>query len=185
LLGFNEPNFANQADMTPNQAAQDWPQVEALAQAQGIPLVAPGVNFCGSASDPSQCADSNITDPYTFLKDFFTACTNCRVDYIAVHWYNCDLPSLQAYIDGNQTLEGFVQFNKPIWVTELCCDNSHSEADQEAYMKAAIPYLEGNPHVYRYSWFSAAPIPNGLLANDDGSLTNLGQTYVSLPESCE
>jgi hypothetical protein len=185
VLGFNEPNFAGQSDMTPTQAAQSWPQVEALAHAQGIPIVAPGVNFCGSASDPSGCSDPSVTDPYTYLHDFFNACPGCEVDYIAVHWYNCDLPSLQAYIDGNASLAGFVQFGKPIWLTEFACDGSHSVADQDAYMRAAIPYLEGNSHVFRYSWFSASPIPNALLMNSNGSLTSLGQTYVDLPQDCK
>jgi hypothetical protein len=184
LLGFNEPNFANQSNMTPQQAAQNWPFVQSLAAAQGIPTVAPGLNFCGSPSDPSGCSDPNITDPYTFLRDFLAACPACEVDHIAVHWYNCDLPSLQAYIDGNSTLEGWVQFGKPIWLTEFACDGSHSEAEQQAYMEAAVPYLENNPHVFRYSWFSAAPIPSSLLQASDGSLTALGQAYVSLPQSC-
>jgi Glycosyl hydrolase catalytic core len=185
LLGFNEPNFSAQSDMTPQQAAQNWPSVEALAKAQGIPIVSPGVNFCGSASDTSGCSDPNVTDPYTFLTDFFAACPGCEVDAIAVHWYNCDLPSLQGYIDGNATLAGFVQFGKPIWLTEFSCDATHSVADQQAYMQAAVPYLESNPHVYRYSWFSASPIPNALLAASDGSLTALGRTYVALPQSCQ
>jgi hypothetical protein len=185
LLGFNEPNFKNQSNLTAQQAAQDWPSIEALAQAQGIPIVSPGVNFCGSTADPSNCSDPNVTDPYTYLSDFFAACSGCQVDYIAVHWYNCDLPSLQAYIDGNATLAGFVQFGKPIWLTEFCCDNTNSVSDQQAYMEAAIPYLEGNPHVYRYSWFNATAIPNAQLTNSDGSLTALGQTYVSLPQACQ
>jgi hypothetical protein len=185
LLGFNEPNFANQSDMTAAVAAENWPSVEALADAQGIPIVSPAVNFCGSPSDTSNCADPNVTDPYTYLRDFFAACQGCKIDHIAVHWYNCDLPSLQGYIDGNATLEGFVQFGKPIWLTEFCCDNSNSPADQQAYMQAAIPYLEGNPHVYRYSWFSAAAIPNALLVASDGTLTDLGQTYVNLPQTCQ
>ena len=48
----------------------------------------------------------------------------------------------------------------------------------------AIPYLESNPHVYRYSWFSADPIPNGRLVNSDGSPTALGQVYIGLPGGC-
>ncbi len=184
LLGFNEPNFAAQSNTTPTQAAQNWPAVEALAKAQGIPIVSPGVNFCGSASDTSGCADPSVTDPYTFLKDFFAACTGCEIDAIAVHWYNCDLPSLAGYIDGNGSLAGFVQFGKPIWVTELACDTTHSVADQQAYMEAAVPYLESNLNVARYSWFSASPIPNALLADSSGALTALGKTYVGLPESC-
>jgi hypothetical protein len=186
LLAFNEPNFTAQADLTAQEAATDWPMIR--AKANGVPIVSPAVNFCGSASDPSQCTDPAVTDPYTYLKDFLADCSTREVDYVAVHWYNCDLPSLQAYLEGNLdaggTLQGFVQFGKPIWLTEFSCDASHSVADQTAYMQAAIPYLEGNPNVFRYSWFSASPIPNALLANSDGSLTELGKTYVSLPEAC-
>ena len=47
-------------------------------------------------------------------------------------------------------------------------------------MRAAIPYLESNPKVFRYSWFSADPIPNAKLMNSDGSPTALGQVYISL-----
>jgi hypothetical protein len=184
VLGFNEPNFKSQANLTPQQAAADWPRVESLAKAAGIPLVSPAVNYCGNSSNSSGCSDPTVTDPYTYLKDFFTACSGCEVDYIAVHWYNCDLTSLKSYIDGGGSLPGFVQFGKPIWLTEFSCDSSHSVADQKAYMQAAVPYLESNPHVYRYSWYSANGIPNALLQNPDGTLTDLGKTYVALPQSC-
>ena len=184
VLGFNEPNFKAQSNLTPQQAATDWPQVEALAKAEGIPIVSPAVNFCGSASNTAGCSDPAVTDPYTWLKDFFAACPGCEVDAVAVHWYNCDLPSLQGYIDGNASLAGFVQFGKPIWLTEFSCDGTHSVADQTAYMQKAVPYLEANAHVARYSWFSASPIPNALLENTDGSLTDLGKTYASLPGAC-
>jgi hypothetical protein len=184
LLGFNEPNFTSGADLTPTQAAADWPQVEALAKPLGIPLVSPAVNFCGSSTDTTGCSDPSVTDPYTWLEDFFAACTGCEIDYVAVHWYNCDLPSLQGYIDGSASLEGFVQFGKPIWLTEFACPGSNTVAEQQTYMEAAVPYLEGNPHVYRYSWFSASNIASALLMNPDGSLTALGTTYVGLPEAC-
>jgi hypothetical protein len=188
VLGFNEPNFKAQSNLTPSQAAADWPTVESHAKAVGASIVSPGVNFCGSASNPSGCSDPSVTDPYTYLKDFLAACPGCEVDAVAVHWYNCDLPSLQAYLEGNLDagggLQGFVQFGKPIWLTEFSCDATHSVADQEAFMKAAVPYLEQNPHVFRYSWFSASPIPNAQLMNPDGSLTALGSTYVALPQSC-
>jgi len=186
LLGFNEPNFKAQADLTSQQAATDWPMLE--AKAPRTPLVSPAVNFCGSSSNASGCTDPTVTDPYTYLKDFFADCSGCRVDYVAVHWYNCDLPSLKAYLEGNVdaggTLQGFTQFGKPIWLTEFCCDNTHPVAEQMAYMQAAVPYLENNPNVLRYSWFSASAIPNALLMNSDGSLTSLGQTYAGLAETC-
>jgi hypothetical protein len=178
VLGFNEPNFHAQANLTAQEAAANWPEVEAQANATGAAIVSPGMNFCGPA------ADCNGTDPYQYLKDFFAACATCKVDYVAVHWYNCDLTSLRDYLEPGGNLEGFEQFNKPIWLTEFSCDGSASMADQEAYMREAIPYLDANPQVFRYSWFSAGPIPNAELINADGSPTALGQVYMDLPGNC-
>jgi hypothetical protein len=178
LLGFNEPNFMSQANLTPAQAAADWPALQANARNAGAPIVGPAMNYCGPA------ASCNGTDPYQYLTTFFGDCTGCEVDYVAAHWYNCDLPSLQDYLESGGNLPGYEQFGKPIWLTELSCDTTATEAQQEAYMRAAIPYLESNPHVFRYSWFSASPIPNAQLVNSDGSPTALGQVYISLPQSC-
>lgn len=178
LLGFNEPNFHAQSNLTAQQAAELWPTLESKAKAAGIPLVSPAMNYCGPATE------CNGTDPYQYLKDFFAACTNCEVDYVAVHWYNCDLPSLKDYLEPGGNLPGFEQFGKPIWLTEFSCDGKASVAEQEAYMRAAIPYLEQSSKVFRYSWFSADPIPNAKLMDSSGSPTALGRVYMDLPESC-
>jgi hypothetical protein len=191
LLGFNEPNFVSQSHLTAQQAASDWPSVEAKATPQGISIASPGVNYCGSNADgggSSACTEPTVTDPYSYLKEFLADCKGCKVDYIAVHWYNCDLPSLRDYIDGDLdsggTFPGFVQFGKPIWVTEFSCPSSASVAQQKTYMEAAIPYLESNPNVMRYAWFNASNIASAQLSNSDRTLTDLGKTYVSLPQSC-
>jgi hypothetical protein len=178
LLTFNEPNFHAQSNLTAAQAAALWPTVQGKAAAAGLPIVSPGMNFCGPA------ASCNGTDPYQYLKDFFAACAGCQVDYVAVHWYNCDLPSLRDYLEPGGSLEGFEQFGKPIWLTEFSCDGTATAAAQETFMRAAVPYLEGNPKVFRYSWFSADPIPNGRLVNSDGSPTALGQVYIGLAGAC-
>lgn len=175
LLGFNEPNFHAQSDLTAAEAASHWPELEAT----GLPLVSPAMNFCGPAD---QC---NGTNPYQYLKDFFAACPGCRVDYVAVHWYNCDLPSLKDYLEPGGNLEGFEQFGKPIWLTEFSCDPSASVAEQQAYMEEAIPYLEANPHVFRYAWFSAGPIPNARLMDGAGTITPLGVVYAGLDTTCQ
>jgi hypothetical protein len=190
VLGFNDPNSKSQANLTAQQAAADWPQVEARATASGASIVSPGVGFCVSASDASpsspECTEPTVTDPYTYLKDFLAGCPGCEVDYIAVHSTDCDVSTLRDYLEGNPAagFEGFVQFERPIWVTELSCDESHSVLDQKTYMQAAIPYLESNPTVMRYAWFNADPIPNAELTRSDGSLTDLGTTYVGLPQNC-
>jgi hypothetical protein len=178
VLGFNEPNFHTQSNLTPQAAAAAWPALQVNARAAGAAIVSPAMNFCGPA------ASCNGTDPYQYLKDFFAACTNCQVDYVAVHWYNCDLPSLKDYLEPGGNLEGFEQFGKPIWLTEFSCDGSATAAQQETFMRAAIPYLEANPHVFRYSWFSASPIPSAVLMNSDGSPNALGQVYAGLAQSC-
>lgn len=178
LLGFNEPNFHAQSNLTAQQAAADWPMLEAKASTSGAGLVSPAMNFCGPATS------CNGTSPYQYLRDFFAACAGCRVDHVAVHWYNCDLPSLIDYLEPGGSLEGFEQFGKPIWLTEFSCDGTKTAAEQETFMRAAIPYLENNPHVFRYSWFSADPIPNARLMNTDGSPTPLGQVYIGLPGGC-
>jgi hypothetical protein len=178
MLTFNEPNFHAQSNLTPQMAASYWPTLTAKAAAAATPIVGPGMNFCGPA------ASCNGTDPYQYLKDFLTACVGCQVDYIAVHWYNCDLPSLRDYLEPGGSLPGWEQFGKPIWLTEFSCDTTASAAQQETFMRAAIPYLESNPKVFRYSWFSADPIPNAKLVNSDGSPTALGQVYMDLPQSC-
>jgi hypothetical protein len=179
LLGFNEPNFHAQSDLTAQEAAGLWPTIEAKAAgAGGIPIIGPAINYCGPA------ASCNDTSPYQYLRDFFDACSGCKVDYVAVHWYNCDLPSLRDYLEPGNDLEGFEQFGRLIWLTEFSCDESASVAQQEAFMRQAIPYLEANPNVFRYSWFSAGPIPNARLMESDGSPTALGNVYIGLDQSC-
>lgn len=44
LLGFNEPNFSAQSNMTPAQAAEKWHDVGALAEELNLKLVAPALN---------------------------------------------------------------------------------------------------------------------------------------------
>jgi len=178
LLTFNEPNFHAQSNLSAQAAADLWPMVEAQAKAAGVPIVSPGMNFCGPAEN------CNGTSPFDYLKDFFAACSDCQVDYVAVHWYNCDLPSLKDYLEPGGSLEGFEQFGRPIWLTEFSCDPGASVAEQEAYMREAVPYLEANSHVFRYSWFSADPIPNAKLVADDGTPTALGSVYLGLDQAC-
>lgn len=175
LLGYNEPNFFEQSNMSAAQAAADWHTVEAVAKAHNLKIVSPAVNFCGD--DKNKTGPCHDTNPVHYLQTFFEACQGCQVDYVAVHWYNCDGASLKSYLDM------FKQFNKPIWLTEFACayGGDTSVAGQEKYMREAIPILEARSDVFRYAWFSADPIPNARLLNADGSPTALGKIYLSLP----
>jgi len=173
LLTFNEPNFGDQANLTPQQAAALWPQVQAFAQSQGLAIVSPAVNYCGG--------NCNQTDPYTWLADFFAACQGCQVDYVAVHWYACTPGALTGYLQKFET-----QFKRPLWLTEFSClDGSLAAtvANEQAYMKEAIATLEADPMVFRYAWFTGRDTSADAidLLGGSGALTALGQQYVSAP----
>ena len=49
LLGFNEPNFKAQANMTPKQAAEIWPRLEKIAEDFDLELVGPALNYSPDA----------------------------------------------------------------------------------------------------------------------------------------
>lgn len=174
LLTFNEPNFGSQSHLTPQQAADLWPQIQAFADSRGLKLASPALNYCGG--------DCNETNPFTWLTKFFSACTNCRVDYIAAHWYACTKEALQSYLNDYHS-----RWDKPIWLTEFACldDATITEAKEEAYMKDAVAILEADPKVYRYSWFTGRFDQQhaiDLLAGS-GVLTPLGKQYTTLPGS--
>lgn len=174
LLAFNEPNFGSQANITAARAAALWPEVERIAAKYNLKIVSPATNFCGG--------DCNNTDPYAWLRDFFAACPNCRVDYIAAHWYACDGPAL------NWHLSNLKQFNRPIWLTEFSCLDGadKSVAVQQAYMKTALDILESDPAVFRYSWFTGRfpSVTTINLLGASGQLTALGAQYVAHPQAC-
>jgi hypothetical protein len=174
LLAFNEPNFGNQANLTPAQAAALWPKIEEVAHAKNLKIVSPALNYCGG--------NCNATDPFDWLDQFFAACSGCQVDYIGAHWYACSKDAL-----GNYLAQYEAKYKQPIWLTEFSCldDTSMTTVDGEtAYMKDAVALLEADPHVFRYSWFTgrfAQQSAIDLLAGSSGTLTALGQQYVTLP----
>jgi len=171
LLTFNEPDFTNQANLTPQQAAALWPQIEAIADAHGLTIVSPALNYCGGGC--------NETDPFKWFDAFFAACPGCRVDQLAVHWYACSKDALVNYITQMK------KYGKPIWLTEFACldGDDHALATEQAYMADALDYLEHEPAVVRYSWFTGRFPPTSTidLLGADGQLTTLGQQYVTAP----
>jgi hypothetical protein len=172
LLGFNEPNFKSQANLTPAQAASMWPNLEKIAADKGLQLVSPAVNWCGD------CVDGVTNDPVDWLDKFFAACPGCKVDYIAIHSYAPGSAALSNYLDK------FRKYNKPLWITEFAPWDP-PKPDFEGvvkYMKEAIPILENDPSVFRYSWFATRVgiNPDISLLGANGALTKLGQLYAAM-----
>lgn len=181
LLAFNEPNFIEQANMKPSEAAAQWPRLEAIADEFNLKIVGPAVNFCGN------CVQENgitYTDPVKYLDDFFAACPGCRVDYIAVHCYMNTLSALEWYMGL------FKKYGKPIWLTEFSGwepnGNIKTVEDQINFMIGAVDYLENDTMVYKYAWFIGRGVgittyPFIDLLGTKGKLTELGSAYKQMP----
>lgn len=179
LLGFNEPNFRDQANMTPSKAASAWPALEKIAEKHDLKIVGPAVNYCGNCVSEG---GTTYTNPFTYLDHFFAACDTCQVDFIGLHWYG-----------GGNSIVNYVRdarkYKKPIWMTEFAAwDNPSTTAkDQVKYLAGTVNFLERDPDVYRYSWFigrrqtGSSSYPFIDLYGADGMLTELGQMYMDIP----
>ncbi|WP_078083248.1 glycosyl hydrolase [Microbulbifer mangrovi] len=177
ILAFNEPNFLEQANMTPSQAAAEWPRLEAIADEFGLQIVSVAMNFCGV------CVTENGTtyyDPIEYFDDFFAACPDCRVDAMSIHAYMPEVGAIEWYVDL------FKKYNRPIWLTEFSAwEDTTTEAEQQKFLIQTVDYLENDPDVARYAWFTGRrnghPY-NGLFDyRQSGVLTELGNIYVNMP----
>ncbi len=185
ILGFNEPNFIEQANLTPSEAAAAWHHIEEIADEFNLKIVSPAMNFSWVGGAPSEIVNGVVVhynDPFVWLDAFFEACRDCRVDYIGVHSYMNHVGALKWFINE------FKRYGRPIWLTEFCAwEGEVSLGAQKNFMRAALAYLDSDPDVYRYAWFSGRSSGNphfGLLGAD-GELTDLGRIYVGLPEVIE
>ncbi|GAX22881.1 hypothetical protein FisN_24Lh168 [Fistulifera solaris] len=171
LLGFNEPDKENQANMSVDQAIQFWP----LLEETGLSLVSPS------------CVDPLGTWMEEFMDRAVELCY--RVDWIGVHWYGG--PNVNNFKTRMQAV--YEKYGKPILITEFAPadwsastvqNNRHSAETVLNFAKEAIPWLEEQPWVMGYAWFSfEIDRPEGTssaLFNLDGTLTPLGQYYASV-----
>ena len=171
ILGFNEPNFIKQANLTPTEAAEKWADIEEIADEYGLIIVGPAVNY--SPDPPYQ-------DPVRWYDDFFAACKDCRVDHIAVHFYMSSAGAIRSNV------EKFKKFGKPIWLTEFCAwDNNTSPSSQKKFMIETLDYLETDPDIFRYAWFKERsgeghPYMQLLDPRNEGVLKELGEVYVHM-----
>lgn len=170
LLGFNEPDGEEQANMTVDEAIALWPKLEEV----GVPLGSPAT--VGHLSD--------------WIKEFMTKANakNLRVDFICVHNYGGpNAANLKQKLE-----ETYAEFNKPIWLTEFAVgdwnastpeENKHTPSQVLSFMKDVLPMLDKLEFVERYAWFSAKTsnpaLTSSALYDDNGNLTQLGMYYLN------
>jgi hypothetical protein len=184
ILGFNEPNFGSQSDLSAQTAANMWGELESFADSRNptLKLVSPAVNFCGG--------DCHSEGPSDYLEDFFSACDGCRVDYIAIHIYVSCGAGEDGYQDNRaKWLIDHVNDYKtkfpgyPLWLTEFACSGNPSIDEQTMFLQDAVEFLENEPRIMKYAWFAgrADNMVNVDLLGANGQLTQVGQAYVNAP----
>lgn len=164
LMVFNEPDIADQANISPDQAVKLWKQYVTPIKNndQSLRLGSPGI--------------SNGASGIPWLRDFMSKCNDCEVDFISCHWYG---PSYDHFVQHIQEVNKNFP-DKRIWVTEFALQNNPSEDEQIAFLKQAMTFLDGQGYIERYSWFGAFRGSSGNnLIGSNGSLTNLGSTYIN------
>jgi Glycosyl hydrolase catalytic core len=144
LLGFNEPDNKDQANMSVAQALDLWPQLQETGMRLGSPAVS---------------SDSYATTGW--LEQFMqgAAQRGYRVDFIAVHWYGQTFDSAELERLKNYLTDIHRAYGKPIWLTEYSLINwtSWSAAPMSRLAEFAtesVAMLEDLSFVERYAWFS-------------------------------
>ncbi|GAA5866450.1 hypothetical protein JCM3774_004688 [Rhodotorula dairenensis] len=168
ILGPNEPDLAEQANMSPLEAALVW-KAEIERFSGSAKLVSPGVTNGVKTADGKKMG-------VPWLLDFVAACTDCTIDAYALHWY--DAAGNTDYFTSYLT-EAYSKLKKPIWLTEFM--GTGTPAEQKKFLEFAVPWLEKQTFIERYAVFGAfADNPIASFFNKDGTLTELGKTYASL-----
>lgn len=177
VLGFNEPDGEEQANMTVDEAIALWPIIESTGARIGAPAVAKNADVDGE-----------------WLDEFMTKAKaqNLQVDFIPVHWY--------GGLGGAQNLITYIQnvhekYGLPVWLTEFAPANWNATPENapdvcptagelNSFMLSVLPRLDTLQCLERYSWFSGGPDFNALyytnlnsLLSTTGELSGLGQTY--------
>ena len=183
LLGFNEPDKKEQANMPYTEALKYWPMLEQL----GIPLCSPAC-----ANPLSDVDDSTQGVRGTWMRDFMREADkrNYRMDYIGVHWYGGTSPRsfkermIEVYEAYGRRPLLISEFAVADWGAKSIEQNSHSKESVLKFMKDVLPWMEKQNWIAGYAWFSfginEAVGTSSTLFDRDGNLTTLGRFYQSV-----
>jgi hypothetical protein len=173
LLGFNEPDKPDQANMTPQQALDLWPKLIATGMRLGSPATA-----------------ANPALPGSWIEQFIDGARarGYRVDFLAVHWYGDDFRADESVKALRNFLEAVHRkYQLPIWLTEysliLWTDPPAfpSWNQQAEFATKSVKMLESLPFVERYAWYSLPPgtkdTNDSTALYNDNVLTPVGIAY--------
>lgn len=160
LLGFNEPDSSEQANMSVAEAIAEWPNL----MRSGLRLGSPATT------------DGGLSWLYQFMDE--ADARNYRVDYVVVHFYR-----------GGQTLAQFQNFmrqvhertGRPLWLKEFnnganwtCCLPTYGQNAQ--VIGKWIQWMDETPWIERYSIYRWVEAERDMFYSN-GSHTPAGLLY--------
>jgi len=172
LLGFNEPDRPDQADMEVEDALRLWPALAASGKRLGSPAVSSGATLGEGRWLPRFMAE--------------VAAAGMRVDFVAVHYYAAtpDVAAFRGFLERVHAAYGL-----PVWVTEWGLVDPatwrdgrarHGAEEAACFFRAGAAMLDALGFVERHAWFAAFDGGDGWHLNthavaEDGSLTPVGR----------
>lgn len=173
VLGYNEPDFTNQANMSVANAVAFWPAF----MNKGIRVGSPA-----TASWPTN--SKNWFQPFM---NQINANANLNVDFITIHCYpdNYQGADMAQWFLTTVVDACWEKYHKPIWITEVSTVGEYITRNGTAeFVKSVIPGLDSRDYVERYSFFSfdagttdVAQKNAGLWYYATGALTTAGEMY--------
>ncbi len=174
LLGYNEPDQANQANLSVSNAISSWGDLLATGLRVGAPAVSDG-------------------GPASWLFPFMQQANadGLRVDFVPIHYYQANNPANPAACASqmyNFLLNVYNNTHRPIWVTEWnnganWTDNNPwpvpTYAQQQACVAAMVSMLESTPFVERYAFYNWVEDPRSLVTSSN-TVTPAGVTYSNM-----
>jgi hypothetical protein len=167
LLGYNEPNHKDQANMTVAAALAGWPALMSTGLRLGSPAV----------------ADDGLNWLYDFIEKADKA--NLRVDFVAVHYYR----AYENPADPRGAADQFYRFIKEIhqrthrnvWITEFnnganWTKHTPTYQQERSTIAAMLRMLDQTPFVERYAIYNWVEDVR-MMQRKDGSLTGAGEVY--------
>jgi hypothetical protein len=171
LLGFNEPDHTDQANMTVAQVLGAWPALENIALPGGLNI--------GSAA---------MTGFHAMQQEFMTTAlsTGLKVDFMTFH----DYPGWGTSFNGimNNAQQYYNAYGKDIWITEYNMADwsgtaGYTLAQGYTWIAESLYRLEQSPIITRYAIFPwdtthAAGYASAVLnPGTTASLTPVGELY--------
>ena len=165
VMGFNEPDHAEQANLTPEAACTAWKEyMNPIASSHpDVTILGPSVTNGGAPMG------------LDWLSRFHEGCPDAIVHATNIHFYDI---YEEATIDRfkAQVEKAATNYGKPVWITEFGLNpGSASEEQAASFLKEAMAYCDSSDKVQGYSWFMVGTGENQL--NTASGLSAIGQVY--------